>query len=208
MKRLAQALTATATVLMLSYESPGQQAEAPVYKDGDWWRVKVEEKRPVGVSVGGPQLGGFPEYLVKIDAGNPKVFGIKGDQLKEIDAPNIVAMVLGKPEWRGDLLKFPMYVGLAWSATFPLKLPGLPMRHEEARYEVQSSEKIKTLKGELDAFKVVMTVPGRTGPGGKPIAGRVSTYYYAPKVRAIVYLREESGQAGTTSTLVDFTVTE
>lgn len=208
MKRFAQALTAAAAVLMLSCESSGQQAEAPVYKDGDWWRVKVEGKHPTGVTVAGPQLGGFPEYLVKIEAGVVKVFGINEDRRKEMEAPYIISLVLGKPDWRGELLRFPMKAGLTWSSQFQVQLPGLRGRWEEGRYEVQAWEKVKTPKGELDAFKIVMNVPGRQGPKGILVAARKNTYYYSPRARAIVYLQEESGQALTTSTLVDFNVVE
>ena len=56
------------TLILIPYSSDAQQAEAPVYKDGDWWRAKVEALRPTGVSVAGPQLGGFPEYIVKFES--------------------------------------------------------------------------------------------------------------------------------------------
>ena len=143
-----------------------QEAEAPAYKEGDWWRVKVEVARPVGVSVGGPQLGGFPEYLVRVENSKFRVFGIREDQPKEIDSATIVSLILGKPEWRGDLLKFPMRVGLSWSAQFPLQMPGI-QRQELAQYEVQAWEKVKTLKGEIEAFKILMAVAERTGRVGR-----------------------------------------
>jgi hypothetical protein len=44
-------------LLLLPYSSHVQQAEAPAYKDGDWWRVKVDGVRPPGVSVAGIQFG-------------------------------------------------------------------------------------------------------------------------------------------------------
>lgn len=187
-----------------------QQAEAPTYRDGDWWRVKVQVKRPTGVAVGGPQLGGFPEYLVKIDSGTHRVFGLQGEQRKEIEAPNIVSLVLGKPDWRGELLKFPLQVGLKWSARFPLRLPGLPERWAYATYEVQAWEKIKTTRGELEAFKLLMEVPESPTPPKVRLTARAASYYYAPKVKAIVYLEERSPptspEAQTTSVLVDFGV--
>lgn len=183
-----------------------QETEAPIYKEGDWWRVKVEVARPAGVSVGGPQLGGFPEYLVRVENSKFKVFGLREDQRKEIDSATIVSLVLGKPEWRGNLLKFPMRVGLSWSAQFPLQMPGI-QRQELAQYEVQAWEKVKTLKGEFEAFKILMTVAERTGRVGR-LPGRAITYYYSPQIKAIVYLREESppktAEALTTSSLVDF----
>lgn len=197
-------------LFVLAHVSYGQQADAPVYRDGDWWRVKVEAKRPVGVSVEGPQLGGFPEYLVRAEKGAFKVFGIKGDHQKELDGSTIVSILLGKPGWRGELLKFPIQVGSSWSGQFSLQMPGV-QRQESAQYEVQSQERVKTLKGELEAFKILMTVAERTGRVGR-LLGRMITYYYSPQVKAIVYLREESlpkaSEALTTSSLLDFKVSQ
>ena len=199
-----------AWMFMSTYVLYGQQAEAPIYKDGDWWRVKLDVARPAGVSVGGPQLGGFSEYLVKVDARNMKVFGIRGTEAKEIEAPDIVSVVLGRPAWRGDLLKFPMHVGFIWASQFPFQLPGLPKRWAQAQYEVQSWEKMKAPKGELDAFKIVMTVQGSPAPQKGSITARLATYYYSPLIKGIVYFREESPpkepEAVTTSSLIDFNI--
>lgn len=188
-----------------------QQAEAPVYKDGDWWRVKVEAKHPLGVSLAGRQLGGFPEYLVKVHGDNPKPYGIHDGQVKEIESPTIVSLVLGTPGWRGDLFKFPMRVGLSWSAQFQLDLPGMIHRIEQAVYEVQSWERIKTAKGEVDAFKIMMNTAERRLRVGRS-SGRVLTYFYSPQVKAIVYLREETTPSGegaaVVSTLVDFSANQ
>ena len=121
------------TTLCLPYSSNAQQAEAPIYKEGDWWRTRVDVVRPTGVSVAGPQLGGFPEYIVKFESGQAKVIGVRGDESKEIDAPPITALVLGEPGWRGDLLRFPMRVGLTWSDRFQFQPRGQQMRWEEGR---------------------------------------------------------------------------
>jgi hypothetical protein len=52
------ALLGSVILLLIAFSSHAQQAEAPVYKDGDWWRVKVDVVRPPGVSIAGPQAGG------------------------------------------------------------------------------------------------------------------------------------------------------
>ena len=77
MFRPALRLIAILTFLLVPYFSHAQQAEAPVYKDGDWWRVKVDMVRPAGVSVSGPVLERFPEYIVKFESNKPKVFVFK-----------------------------------------------------------------------------------------------------------------------------------
>jgi len=79
----------------------------------------------------------------------------------------------------------------------------MQMRLEDAKYEVQAWEKIKTPKGEFDAFKIVMTM---RAPGPKPLAPgetRTHTYYYAPDVKAIVSF-DTSGSFRLASTLIDF----
>jgi hypothetical protein len=196
-------------LLLLPYSSRAQQAEAPVYKDGDWWRVKVNVVRPPGVSIAGPQLGGFPEYIVKFESSGPKVIGLEGNESKEIDSPSTIALVLGRTGWRGDLLRFPMRVGLTWSDRFQFQPRGLQTRSEEGQYEVQSWEKIKTPKGEFDVFKLVMTMNVRRGPKPQaPTEVRTNTYYYAPDIKAIASFHEAGTDVSLTSTLIDFSLTK
>lgn len=167
MYKYSVALLGLMAILSAPYSSSAQQAEVPVYRDGDWWRIKLDTVRPAGVSISGPQFGGFPEYIVKIEAGGPKVFGIRGEVSKELDAPPIVALVLGKTGWRGELIKFPVRVGLSWSDRFQLQPRGLLSRWEQGQYEVQAWEKIKTPKGEFEAFRIIMTMAVPTGPKSK-----------------------------------------
>lgn len=188
--------------------SRAQQASAPSYKDGDWWRIKLEVARPAAVSVSGPQLGGFPEYRVQIVSGKATVIGIRGDEAKEIDAPPILALVLGKTGWHGELLRFPLHVGLSWADRFQFQPHGSQARWEESRYEVQAWEKVKTPRGATDAFKVVMRMNAPIGPKGKGTVVRTGTYYYAPEVKAIVSFREDGSDAVVTSTLVEYNVSK
>ncbi len=103
---------------MFSRSAPRLSRSKPRHlyiKEGDWWRVKIEVARPEGVSVAGAQLGGFPEYRVQIDSGKERVFGLRGDISKEVEAPAIVSLVLGKKGWLGELLRFPLRVGSNWT---------------------------------------------------------------------------------------------
>jgi hypothetical protein len=204
MYKYSVALLGLMAILSAPYSSSAQQAEVPVYRDGDWWRIKLDTVRPAGVSISGPQFGGFPEYIVKIEAGGPKVFGIRGEVSKELDAPPIVALVLGKTGWRGELIKFPVRVGLFWSDRFQLQPRGLLSRWEQGQYEVQAWEKIKTPKGEFEAFRIIMTMAVPTGPKSKGTSNRTTTYYYAPEVKAIVSFTEEGSETNVVSTLVEF----
>jgi hypothetical protein len=193
--------------LLLPYSSNAQQAEAPVYRDGDWWRVKVDVVRPAGVSVSGPILERFPEYIVKFESNKPKVFGVQGNESKEVDSQVIISLALGRPGWLGDLLKFPIRVGLTWSDRVKFQPPGTQMRWEDAQYEVQAFEKIKTSKGEFDAFKLVMTMNVPTSARFKGLNRtevRTHTYYYAPDIKGLASFHTSGTEARVESTLVDF----
>ena len=87
--------------------SYGQSAEAPVYKDGDWWRIKQEVTR-VGFDVSGPCSEAYPEYVVRIAGRKPNVFGLTNDGETATEYPLILVKVLGRAD-----LKFPLYVGLS-----------------------------------------------------------------------------------------------
>jgi hypothetical protein len=207
MLRSAVGLMGFLALLFVAYSSNAQQAEAPVYKDGDWWRVKVDMIRPPGVSVAGEVLERFPEYIVKFESNQPKVLGVQGNESPEVNSQAVIALVLGRPGWLGEMLRFPLRAGITWSDQVKFQPPGMQMRLQDAKYEVQAWEKIKTPKGEFDAFKIVMTM---RAPGPKPFAPgeiRTHTYYYAPDVKAIVSL-DTSGSARAASTLIDFSLTK
>src|SRR5262245_45826451 len=158
MFRPALRLIAILTFLLVPYFSHAQQAEAPVYKDGDWWRVKVDMVRAAGFSVSGPVLERLRQYIVKFQSNKPKVFGVQANDNVAVDLPQVIPLVLGRPGWLGDMLKFPMRIGLNWSHRIKFQPTGTQLRSEEVQYEVQAFEKVKTPKGEFSAFKLVMTI--------------------------------------------------
>ncbi len=176
----------------------GPQVQAPVYNEGDWWRIKTERRLVSGVTVTGLCRAEFLEYLIKIEDGRRKVFGIDGDQFERIRCPSILLTVLGRTRSKNNL-KFPMQVGLSWSGRFYFQIGGRG-RWVDPQYKVESWEMIKTPKGEFQAFKIVMSFSA--------LVERVTTYYYAPKVKAVVFFREEAGEFKRTSTLVDFQVSD
>src|SRR5262249_53814764 len=195
-------LIAILTFLLVPYFSHAQQAEAPVYKDGDWWRVKVDVVRPAGVSVSGPVLERFPEYIVKFESNKPKVFGVQGNETVEADLPVVIPLVLGRPGWLGAPLRFPMRIGLTWSEQIKFQPPGTQLRSEAVQYVVEAFEKIKTPKGEFNAFKLVMTMnaprSARPKPGGRTEV-RTHTYYYAPDAKAIAAFQTSATKLNITS---------
>jgi hypothetical protein len=206
MFRPALGLIGILILLLIPYSSHAQQAEAPAYKDADWWRVKIDVLRPSGVSVAGDAvLERFPEYIVKFESKKPKVFGVQGNETVEVDLPVVIPLVLGRPGWLGDMLRFPMRVGLTWSDRIKFQPPGMQMRWEETRYEVQAWEKANTVRDEFDAFRIVMTMNVPKGPKSRgPTEVRTHTYYYAPDVKAIATLHTSGTELSVASKLIEF----
>jgi hypothetical protein len=203
------ALPLLLTIFVLVSPSNAQVADAPVYKDGDWWRVKVDMKRPPGVSISGPVTESFPEYIVQFEASSPIIRGVRGNESKQTDAPLVLAMVLGRSASRQDMLKFPMRVGLTWLGQINFQPPGLPMRRAEVQYEVQAWEKLNTIKGDFDAFRILMNMNVAKGVKRQgPTEFRTHTYYYAPATKAIISYQELGTDISVSSTLVDFSFTQ
>lgn len=181
----------------------GQRAEAPVYNDGDSWRVRHEMTR-VGFDVSGTCQQLYPEYLVRIEGGRANVFGVNNDREVAIKCPLILRLVLGK-----DDLKFPLYLGLSWSERRSWQVPGLRPRSVDYKYEVNSWEIIKTPKGDFDAFKIVKSFQISAAPAkGRQARWQTQTYYYAPSVKAIVQYRLEDEGLTAITTLVDFSLAQ
>src|SRR3989304_7257175 len=109
MKAIVSTLLLTVwLVCLLPYALYGQQAEAPVYKDGDWWRLKVENVFKAGVPRSGRCNELYPEYLVKIDQGKPKVFSVSDNKEEEIRCSGIANELLNIGQEAGRYLKFPL----------------------------------------------------------------------------------------------------
>lgn len=200
MKKLMGTWIAAMCLFVPVQISYGQQAEAPVYKDGDWWRVKVETVFKSGVSRSGRCDESYPEYLVKIDQGKPKVFSVSGNKEGEIDCPTIVNELLNLGQEAGRYLKFPLALNSSW--TFQGMGAGLrgPIRFDE-NHKVLAWEKVQGSKGELDAFKIEAYF---TTPGGDVL----TTYYYSPKAKCIVSFKLSTPAVDRTVTLVDFSLTQ
>lgn len=170
----------------------GPQAQTPLYKDGDWWKVKAELEFLEGLSRSGRCDEDYSEYLVKIQKGIPTVYGIEGTSQEEIECPLVEARLLGTGESAHQRLKFPLTLGKTWRVSYR-------RGRTEREQKVLAWEKIQTSKGEFDAFKISRERLGVYRPS-------VQTYYYAPKVKAIVLYQSEARNTRRKITLVDFNV--
>ena len=75
---------------------PAPIVKAPVYKNGDWWKVKFDFKRSgQGLSC----QSNYFDYLLEIQEGKPKLYGINGTNKEEFDCPEVedgISMPLGQ----------------------------------------------------------------------------------------------------------------
>ncbi len=179
-------------VLLFPYTSYGQQALAPVYEHGDWWKVKAEIEFLSGFYRSSRCDEDYSEYLVNSQKGIPTVYGIEGTSQEKIECPLVEARLLSTGDSAHQRLKFPLTLSKTWRASYR---HGRTVREQK----VLAWEKVQTSKGEFEAFKISRERLGVSIP-------RVQTYYYAPKVKAIVLYQSEGRNTRRKITLVDFNV--
>jgi hypothetical protein len=167
-----------------------------VYKDGDWWKVKVDVKYHSGGSRSVCQ-DIYPEYTIRIVQGKPKVYG--GASQNEVECPAIGAQLLGfreEGETGIQYLKFPLSVGQGWTyQMFQQTTGGSRGRWVDLEHKVLAWERVSASKGDFEAFKI--EILGRSGG---------ATYYYSPTAKAIVRLENKSASSDRTVTLLDLNV--
>ena len=198
------------TIMEPSFESgvvqpatrPAPVVKAPVYKDGDWWKVKTERNGRGGLTC----RFHYSDYLLEIQEGKPKLYGINGTNKEESDCRRIKDQILGKITRK---LKFPLRVGNRWDHNF---LWDVWLQYYTSRirvkYEVLGWERVQIPRGVFEAFKISSYA---TGKSKNAYNQQIETYYYSPKVKAIILhkhirLRNSQYDRDTTSTVVDFNV--
>src|SRR5262245_5946434 len=72
-----------------------QQVAAPIYKEGDWWKIKVEVRYGTGISKSGYCDEAYSVYMVKVDQSQKKIYGIKDEKQEQLDCPDILEQLLG-----------------------------------------------------------------------------------------------------------------
>jgi len=197
MKKFFEMLIAVLCLLVPLQISYGQQAEAPVYKDGDWWRVKVEVVQK-GYTRSGQCDEMYPEYLVRWEQGKPKVYRVSGTMQEEIDCPSMIRDLLNIPPDERGWLNFPLSLNKAWSFSYLSGGPGRRSRRNYSENKVTTWEKVHTPKGEFDAFKIERLI----NPG--------LNYYlwYSPAAKAVIVFQRRATQSDRTVTLVDFNLSK
>lgn len=212
MKVIVSTLLLTVSfVCLLPHASQAQLAEAPVYKDGEWWKISVELRYGAKSWKTEHCHDSYSEYLIRVEQNKKKVYGLKGEKQEEIDCREILEQVLGVEtvsEVRSQkYLAYPMTVGKSWTGRIAVqkghpvttKSRARDVNWQDLEYIVSAWEKVKTPKEELDAFKIEIL-------GWR--WGQAPTYYYAPAAKAIVFFRQEHEHVTRTVTLRDYSVSQ
>jgi len=186
----------SAAMVVQSAARPGPVVQAPVYKDGDWWKVKMEQKGGSGFRCSSE----YSKYLLEIQKSKPKLYGISGTNKEEFYCPGVVDEILGKTTRK---LKFPLRVGNRWAHRYLRE--GLERnRLVKVEYKVLGWQKVQTPKGMFETFKLSSYVTFLKNE-------LTETYYYSPKVKAIILRKYNNLRSGKlrvdrTHTVVDFNV--
>ncbi len=188
-------------VLCIPDASRGQATDAPVYKDGDWWRVKVEVVQKQGVSRTGQCNEMYSEYLVRWTSSGVKVYAIEGKAETELDCPSVPRDLLNIEPNSMRWLKFPLALKQSWNFDYQRRITGARQPvSATAHNTVVSWEKVSTSKGELDVFKIERTIGG----------DQTSLYHvwYSPTTKSIIRFQRRASISDRTVTLVDFNVNQ
>jgi len=201
-------LTIFCFYFLLASISYGQSVQAPVYKNGDWWKIKVEVRLGSGISKSGPCDMLYSEYLVKVNQDKMSVFGLQDSKQEELDCLQIIADLtgIGQPDevTSRNPVSFPMALGKSWKARYAEQREGIratrrvTVKWVDLEYKVTGSEKIRTPKGAVEALKIEIL--------GWPWGKQPPTYYYSPEVKTIVRSREGKEQSIRIVTLIDYSV--
>jgi len=144
----------------------GQQAEAPVYKDGDWWVFRVK---------GGTNPG---EY--RVDYKNDK---FESDDPNFLTAALLISVHLSDPQKKW--FDFPLVPGKKWS--FRYQHTGAVSRRLEWRdseAKVIGPATVETPAGKLNAIEIQRT--------DFSIARFDLVYFYSPQTKSVVKLKVDT----------------
>ncbi len=170
------------------------QAQAPVYQEGDFWRFSL-----------GPRI-----YEAVIKDGKVKFFDPKPDQRIEVEAgiARRLKVMLAVEQDRKEFLQFPLSVGKVWDSSYQEDTPGAyRMPSISARSSVTGIEEMTIAAGTFRVFKIerVETFPRRLAGAKKaPPVTRTYTYYYSPQTRSVVKYRFENPKHTTEIDLIKF----
>jgi hypothetical protein len=166
-----------------------EQAQAPTYRDGDYWWYRV----------------GARIYELTIVAGKLKIFDPKPDKKIEIEGEQAEALsgLVAVGEKDRQMVQFPLSVGKEWSDRYDTGKHtkagkfGTHAIMRDVENKVTGIEDITTAAGTFRAFKIHKEEIQR---GKASVSGSV---YYSPETRSVV--KYEAGFPGKATKVVELT---
>ena len=174
------------------------QAQAPVFKEGDTWQFNIGREGDTTSSTA--FLDGL--YEVVYTQGKVKLFKVTGSQKEEMvinpDGPSQGLLnYIGQSTQRTDL-KFPLSVGAKWNYEYQvMPVGGKNTQRRVVEINVAGIEQVSTTAGSFKAFKLVREEVWTAGVGKTvKIRRTTSTYYYSPETRSVVKRSSEDETTG------------
>ena len=188
-----------AGVLFISaFEVFGQEAQAPVYKEGECWIFRSVSKNWQGYVSGVLALPGNGDHKICFLEG--KFFEADGGTKSQIAADSLWNNILYIKE--NNHIKFPLYVGQKRTEEFETRIRGTNRRKKvTSETTVLGVEQIASPPEAYQTFKIETN----DWCGGKS-CGRY-TYFYSPQTKSVVKYNYQA-TLGSTATwevdLIDF----
>ena len=178
-----------------------EQAEAPVYKDGESWTYRVNNKLYSGSRSDLLEDG---DYEITVQEGKRRIFHLDGGQKLDASNPGVLNLMLPtkrSTEGETQFFQFPLTVGKKWTAKYYNKPAS---RWITAENSVSGIETVITPAGSFPAFKIERQVFIAAGGiyRGTTHTQWTYTYFYSPQTRSILkYHYQSESAAGGVGTL-------
>ena len=185
MNRVLFSLVDTALLLLAAFNVVGQeQAQAPIYKEGDFWQFRLG-KRPIEATIKDGKLKFFdPKPDQRIEIPGEKFPGLKNMLVIEQDENQVV--------------RFPLFVGKQWDVAEDTgqqrasKQNGTVEKMRNIRSRVTGFEEVSTPAGTFKAFKIETSAT----EGKRQLFSR--TVFYSPETQSVVKSRVERANGNIT----------
>lgn len=179
-KRISLLLAFVLFLPLVDIAAPEERAEAPVFKEGDFWKFKVTSKPESGASPANKLPNGI--FILRYAKGAIQVRELVDEKeivSEQLDIPVLLCFRQGP---RAQDLQFPFYLGKEWPYSYKVTIT------QTAQLKVVALERVATQAGTFQTFKIDKTLQWsiasvRWGTGIKAIRG---TYFYSPETKSIV----------------------
>jgi len=187
--------------LLASFARAEEQIQAPVFKEGDFWKFKIVEKSVLGRSNTAVQ---YPNgiYTLRYNArgrmGVQELIENKEVPLESGQYRRRILSVLGLRQTGGPegpptrfniLLPFPFYVGKEWRDSYETRIRNTVSIPHTVNSEIVAEQQVTTQAGEFRALRIErthQTAVSNPDSGTSHIGTIRGAYYYSPATKSIV----------------------